>query len=124
MFCFLIHILAEAQTSNAIVEKIPIIDVLQQVEKSNPQIILLKLEQDQQRLELWKSLTLFAPQAKIEGTWLNFGEPLEAHLLGDGTQDVDCAPFEAFGFEDLCTSFSEPLLLREDKIFDGNVQVY
>ena len=37
---------------------------------------------------------------------------------------MDCIPFEAFGFEDLCTSFSEPLLLREDKIFDGNVQIY
>ena len=55
---------------------------------------------------------------------VKFGEPLEANLLGDGTGDMDCAPFEAFGFEDLCTSFSEPLLLREDKIFDGNVQIY
>ena len=105
-------------------ERLSITYVLGQVEKNNPQVFLSQLEEDQQRLEFWKSLTLLAPQIKAEGTWLNFGEPLEANLLGDGTQDLDCAPFEAFGFEDLCTSFSEPLLLREDKIFDGNVQIY
>lgn len=110
--------------SNGDTERLSITYVLEQVEKNNPQVFLSQLEEDQQRIEVWKSLTLLAPQIKAEGTWLNFGEPLKANLLGDGTGDMDCAPFEAFGFEDLCTSFSEPLLLREDKIFDGNVQIY
>ena len=95
-------------------ERLPITYVLEQVEKNNPQVFLSQLEEDQQRIEVWKSLTFLAPQIKAEGTWLNFGEPLEANLLGDGAQNLDCAPFEAFGFEDLCTSFSEPLLLREE----------
>ena len=89
--------------------------MLEQVEKNNPQVFLFQIEEDQQRIEVWKSLTLLAPQIKAEGTWLNFGEPLKANLLGDGTGDMDCAPFEAFGFEDLCTSFSEPLLLEKIK---------
>ena len=58
-------------------ERLSITYVLGQVEKNNPQVFLSQLEEDQQRLEFWKSLTLLAPQIKAEGTWLNFGEPLD-----------------------------------------------
>ena len=123
MFLFVIHTMVEAQTSNTTFQKVLLTDVLESIEQQNPQILLSKLEEDQQRLQLWKSMSLLAPTIKGEGTWLNFGSPLEAQLLGDGTQDVDCSTFETFGFGDLCTSFSEPLLLREDRIFDGKIQV-
>ena len=31
--------------------------------------------------------------------------------------------FDAFGFGDLCASFSEPLRVRDERIFDGSIQV-
>ena len=115
--------MVEAQTSNTTPQKVLLTDVLDSIEEKNPQILLSKIEEDQQRLNLWKSVSQLTPIIKAEGTWLDFETPLEVHLLGDGSQDVDCSTFETFGFGDLCTSFSEPLLLREERIFDGNIQI-
>ena len=63
------------------------------------------------------------PQVQYEASSMFFGDPLEVNLLGDGAQDVDCSTFDAFGMGDLCTSFSEPMVLREAQIFDAKAQI-
>ena len=60
---------------------------------------------------------------QASGSWLDFGEPLDSYIIGDGSEEVDCSSFDAFGFGDLCASFSEPLRVRDERIFDGSIQV-
>ena len=52
---------------------------------------------------------------QASGSWLDFGEPLDSYIIGDGTEEVDCSSFDAFGFGDLCASFSEPLRVRDER---------
>lgn len=92
------------------------------VRSQSPELQIARLQHDQANLERLKVLTN-AVSLEAAGSWLDFGEPLDVYLMGDGSADVDCSAFEAFGFGDLCTSFSEPLRLRDQRIFDGSIQV-
>jgi len=92
------------------------------VASQNPEVQIARLQADKANLERLKVLTNVL-NVQASGSWLDFGEPLESYIIGDGTSEVDCTSFESFGFGDLCASFSEPLLVREERIFDGSVQV-
>ena len=91
------------------------------VHTQNPEVQIARLQTDQANLERLKVLTN-AVRVEASGSWLDFGEPLDVYLIGDGSTEVDCSSFESFGFGDLC-SFSEPLRLRDQRIFDGSLQV-
>ncbi len=97
-------------------------DGLSLVDAQNPEVQIARLQSDQANLERLKVLTnVLSVQAS--GSWLDFGEPLDSYIIGDGSEEVDCSSFESFGFGDLCASFSEPLRVRDERIFDGSVQV-
>lgn len=95
---------------------------LELVHTQNPEVQIARLQTDQANLERLKILTN-AVRLEASGSWLDFGEPLDVYLIGDGSTEVDCSSFESFGFGDLCSSFSEPLRLRDQRIFDGSLQV-
>ena len=88
----------------------------------NPEVQIARLQADQANLERYKILT-HALSVQASGSWLDFGEPLDSYLIGDENTEVDCTSFETFGFGDLCASFSEPLRVRDERIFDGSLQV-
>ena len=115
MFYFLLYFVSA--------EPLSLPKTLELVSSQNPELQIARLGADQANLERLKSLSMFAPSIEAKASWLDFGEPLEVNLLGDATQDLDCSSFDAFGMGDLCASFSEPMLLREAKIYDGSVQV-
>ena len=92
------------------------------VRTQSPEVQIARLQADQANLERYKILT-HALRIQASGSWLDFGEPLDSYIIGDGSSEVDCTSFEAFGFGDLCDSFSEPLRVRDDRIFDGSLQV-
>ena len=95
---------------------------LELVATQNPEVQIARLQADQANLERLKVLTNTV-SLQASGSWLDFGEPLDSYIIGDGSEDVDCSSFEAFGFGDLCDSFSEPLRVRDERIFDGSIQV-
>ncbi len=97
-------------------------DSLSLVATQNPEVQIARLQADQSNLERLKVLTSVV-SVQASGSWLDFGEPLDSYILGDENTEVDCSSFEAFGFGDLCASFSEPLRVRDDRIFDGSIQV-
>ena len=92
------------------------------VRTQNPEVQIARLQADQANLERYKILT-HALSVQASGSWLDFGEPLDSYIIGDGSTEVDCTSFEALGFGELCDSFSEPLRVRDDRIFDGSLQV-
>ena len=92
------------------------------VRTQNPEVQIARLQADQANLERYKILT-HALSIQASGSWLDFGEPLDSYLIGDENTEVDCTSFETFGFGDLCASFSEPLRVRDERIFDGSLQV-
>ena len=107
----------------AYAKSVPLSQVLEQAAAKSPEVHIAELQTQHAKLEATKSLLMLAPTIDISGNWMDFGAPLEANLLGsDASSDLDCQSFEAFGLGDLCTSFSEPMLLREARIFDGTVQ--
>ena len=114
MFYFLLFLVSA--------EPLSLPETLELVSSQNPELQIARLGADKANLERLKSLSMFAPSIEAKASWLDFGEPLEVNLLGDATQDLDCSSFDAFGMGDLCASFSEPMLLREAKIYDGSVQ--
>ncbi len=97
-------------------------DSLNLVDSQNPEVQIARLQADQANLERLKVLTNVL-SVQGSGSWLDFGEPLDSYIIGDGSEEVDCSSFESFGFGDLCASFSEPLRVRDERIFDGSVQV-
>ena len=103
-------------------EPLSLKESLSLISTQNPEVQIARLKADQVNLDRLKVLTNIL-NVQASGSWLDFGEPLETHLIGDGSTEVDCASFESFGFGDLCDSFSEPLLVREARIFDGSIQV-
>ena len=103
-------------------EPLSLSQTLTLVQTQNPEVQLARLDLDRANLEKLKSLSMLAPSIEAKSSWLDFGEPLEVNLLGDSTEALDCSTFEAFGMGDLCTSFSEPMLLRDAKIYDGSIQ--
>lgn len=103
-------------------EPLSLSQTLELVQAQNPEVQLARLGTDKANLDRLKSLLMLAPSVEAKSSWLDFGEPLEVNLLGDSTQDVDCSTFEAFGMGELCSSFSEPMLLREANIYDGSIQ--
>lgn len=109
-------------TSLGFAEPLSLQQSLDLIHSQNPEVQIARLQTDQANLERLKVLT-HAVSLEASGSWLDFGEPLDVYLMGDGSTDVDCSSFEAFGFGDLCSSFSEPLRLRDQRIFDGNIQV-
>ena len=109
--------------SLAAAEPLSLPQTLELVSSQNPELQIARLGTDKANLERLRSLSMFAPSIEAKSSWLDFGEPLEVNLLGDSAQDVDCATFDAFGMGDLCASFSEPMLLRDAKVYDGSVQV-
>lgn len=114
MFYFLLSLAAA--------EPLSLAQTLELVYSQNPELQIARLGTDKANLERLKSLSMFGPSIEAKSSWLDFGEPLEVNLLGDAAQDVDCASFDAFGMGDLCASFSEPMLLRDAKVYDGSVQ--
>ena len=98
-------------------------DSLELVEQENIEVHIARLEAEKAHMEKLLALSRLLPAVEGNSAWLNYGEPLEAYLIGDGSEDIDCAPFDAFGMSDLCASFSDPLLLREDKVFDGSIRI-
>ena len=114
MFYFLLYFVSA--------EPLSLPKTLELVSSQNPELQIARLGADQANLERLKSLSMFAPSIEAKASWLDFGEPLEVNLLGDATQDLDCSSFDAFGMGDLCASFSEPMLLREAKVYDGSLQ--
>ena len=107
---------------HCIAKSVPLSQVLEQA-AAKSRVHIAELQTQHAKLEATKSLLMLAPTIDISGNWMDFGAPLEANLLGsDASSDLDCQSFEAFGLGDLCTSFSEPMLLREARIFDGTVQ--
>lgn len=103
-------------------EPLSLAQTLELVQSQSPELQIARLETDKANLERLKSLSMFAPSIEAKSTWLDFGEPLEVNLMGDSVEDIDCSTFEVFGMGDLCTSFSEPMLLREANIYDGSLQ--
>ncbi|MEC7986835.1 MAG: TolC family protein [Myxococcota bacterium] len=98
-------------------------ETLDAIENNSIELQISQLKEEKARLETKKMLTKLLPVVQIQGSWLQFDEPLEVQLLGEQSGDVDCSAFEAFGLGDLCAGFSEPMLLREERIFDGTAQV-
>ena len=92
------------------------------VRTQNPEVQIARMQADQANLERFRILT-HALSVQASGSWIDFGEPLDSYLIGDENTEVDCTSFEAFGFGDLCASFSEPLRVRDDRIFDGSLQL-
>lgn len=109
-------------SSIAFAEPISLQDSLSLVSSQNPEVQIARLQTDQVNLERLKVLTNIL-NVQASGSWLDFGEPLDTYIIGDGSSDVDCTSFESFGFGDLCDSFSEPLRVRDEQIFDGSLQV-
>jgi outer membrane protein TolC len=95
---------------------------LELVEHGSLEVQMARLQSEQAKLESLAMLGLLAPSIEGNASWLGFGEPLEVNLMGEAAADLDCATFEALGFGELCGSLSEPMLLREERIFDGSVQ--
>jgi outer membrane protein TolC len=92
------------------------------VEENNIELQISRLQTDKANLAKLSMLSRMLPTVEGKASWLDFGEPLEVNLMGEATQEMDCTSFEAFGFGDLCSSLSEPMLLREARIFDGTIQ--
>ena len=103
-------------------EPLSLQESLELVSTQNPEVQIARLQADQANLERLKVLTNLV-NIQASGSWLDFGEPLDSYIIGDGTEEVDCSSFDAFGFGDLCASFSEPLRVRDERIFDGSIQV-
>lgn len=106
----------------AFAEPISLQDSLSLVSSQNLEVQIARLQADQVNLERLKVLTNVL-NVQASGSWLDFGEPLDTYIIGDGNTDVDCTSFESVGFGDLCNSFSEPLRVRDERIFDGSLQV-
>ena len=106
----------------AFAEPLSLQDSLSLVSSQNPEVQIARLQADQSNLERLKVLTNVL-NVQASGSWLDFGEPLDTYIIGDGSTDVDCTSFEGFGFGDLCDSFSEPLRVRDERIFDGSLQI-
>ena len=92
------------------------------VRTQNPEVQIARLKADQANFEHYKILSNTL-NVQASGSMLDFGEPLDSYLIGDENTEIDCTSFEAFGFGDLCSSFSEPLRVRDERIFDGSLQI-
>ena len=103
-------------------EPLSLQESLDLVATQNPEVQIARLQADQSNLERLKVLTNLV-NVQASGSWLDFGKPLDSYIIGDGSEDVDCSSFDAFGFGDLCASLSEPLRVRDERIFDGSIQV-
>ncbi len=108
--------------NTAFAQPLSLQDSLSRVRTQNPEIQIARLSAEQANLERFKILTNLL-HVQASGSWLDFGAPLDSYIIGDGSTDVDCTSFEAFGFGDLCASFSEPLRVRDERIFDGSIQL-
>ena len=93
------------------------------VEHGNIEVQIARLEAEKANMEKLLALSKLLPMVEGTTSWLDYGEPLEVNLMGDSAAELDCSPFESLGFEDLCSSLSSPLLLREDRIFDGTYRI-
>jgi outer membrane protein TolC len=93
------------------------------LDSNSPSTQLRRLLEEKQEVEAISMRNQLLPQARFEVSGMYFGDPLEVNLLGDGAEDVDCSSFEAFGMGDLCAGFSEPMTLREERIFDASAQI-
>ena len=89
--------------------------------ENNAQIKIADWSSAKARLTEQQAWLSMLPQVKAEASWLYFDEPIEISLTGDS--DVDCTLFESFGFGDLCDSFSQPTVVREDEIYEGKLQL-
>lgn len=117
LYCFsLLYAVAEPV-------KMSLVDSIQRLSTENPELQIARLQTDISNIQRLQTLSNAIPMVQATGTWLDYGTPLDVYLMGDGAQDVDCTSFASFGFGDLCNSFSQPLRLREDSIFDGKAQV-
>ena len=96
-------------------EPLSLQESLNLVSTQNPEVQIARLQADQANLERLKVLTNLV-NIQASGSWLDFGEPLDSYIIGDGSEEVDCSSFDAFGFGDLCASFSEPLRVRDERI--------
>ena len=96
-------------------EPLSLQESLELVSTQNPEVQIARLQADQANLERLKVLTNLV-NVQASGFWLDFGEPLDSYIIGDGSEEVDCSSFDAFGFGDLCASFSEPLRVRDERI--------
>ena len=85
-------------------EPLSLQESLELVSTQNPEVQIARLQADQANLERLKVLTNLV-NVQASGSWLDFGEPLDSYIIGDGTEEVDCSSFDAFGFGDLCAFF-------------------
>ena len=92
------------------------------VATQNPEVQIARLQADQANLERLKVLTNTV-SLQASGSWLDFMNPWTVTSLVTVVKMSTAEAFEAFGFGDLCASFSEPLRVRDERIFDGSIQV-
>ncbi len=116
----MIYLLIASNLSSA--EPISLQDSLSLISSQNLEVQIARLQADQVNFERLTVLTNIL-NVQATGSWLDFGEPLDTYIIGDENTDVDCTSFESFGFGDLCDSFSEPLRVRDERIFDGSLQI-
>ena len=109
--------------SSSSAEQLSLPEALDVLVEENIQLKLIRLQQEEKVLAEGALKKQLLPSVTLDYSWINFGSPLEVQLLGDGSEDIDCASFEAFGFGDLCEGFSEPVLLREKVVTDMTLQV-
>ena len=113
MFCLLISL------SHA--EPISLQDAYALAAQNNAQLKLADWSSTKAKIAEQQAWLSILPQVKAEASWLYFDEPIEISFTGDA--DVDCTLFDNFGFGDLCASFAEPIVVREDEIYEGKLQL-
>jgi outer membrane protein TolC len=111
-----LFILAFAQA-----EEIDLSTTYQFASDNNPQAQIAKWTAAKAELQSRSAWLNMAPQLHAEANWLRFESPLESSFIDAG--DLDCAVFESLGFGDLCSSFTEPIVVREDQVYEGKVQL-
>ena len=108
-------------TSLTFAEPITLQDAFALANQNNAQLKLSEWSETKAKLASQHAWLSALPQVKLEANWLYFDSPIEVSFVGDG--DVDCTLFENFGFGDLCDSFAEPIVVREDQVYEGNLQI-
>ena len=64
-------------------ETLTLQESLSLVKSQSPEVQIARLQSDQSNLERIKVLTNIV-RADASGSWLNFGEPLDVYLIGNG----------------------------------------
>ena len=120
MVLFLLSTAMAGDTNPQLAEELSLQQALSLSETSNEELGVARLQLQAAKMTHRSIQVQMIPPIQISANWMDYGDALEVNFLGDS--EIDCEPLEAFGFGDLCSGFNEPMLIRDEQVFSGQMQ--